>query len=343
MSDPDPRVLEGALHPAENVVLFGHEHAESFLARNYATGKGHHAILIEGPEGIGKASLAFRFAQHVLTYPDPATAPDSLSSPDPNSTIHHQIVAGASHNLVHLVRPVDEKSGRLKSAITVEEVRKVGKFFGQTSGNDNWRIVIIDTADDLNRSAANAILKMLEEPPRRAMFLVLSHHPGRLLPTIRSRCMPLVLHPLERTAMQAALGHLGFNVAGEAGERLVGASDGSVSMAIKLINYGGMEIVDAFQAVVKARGAGQRREMHRLADALTGRDKDTAFEFFADHVSEYLREQAREKALAGDIAKADRVSRLYSSVSERLSIAEGYNLDKKQTILGLLGDIAALG
>src|SRR6195952_3882032 len=191
--------------------LFGHEEAEEFLAQSYRSGKGHHAILIEGPEGIGKATLAFRFANHVLSNPDPLLAPQNIGDPDPTSVVSHAIASGASHNLLYLTRPVDEKTGKVKSAITVDEVRRAGKFFSQTSGPGNWRIVIIDPADDMNRSAANAILKLLEEPPKRALFLVLSHAPGKLLPTIRSRCLPLRMAPLDDRALGSALANLGIS------------------------------------------------------------------------------------------------------------------------------------
>ncbi len=136
--------LKGAIAPVQNDRLFGHEQAEAFLAQSYRSGKGHHAILIEGPEGIGKATLAFRFASHILNHPDPATAPERLEDPDPASIVGRQLASGASHNLLHLTRPVDEKTGRVKGAITVDEVRRAGKFFSQTSGTGNWRIVIID-------------------------------------------------------------------------------------------------------------------------------------------------------------------------------------------------------
>src|SRR5690606_22739828 len=147
--------------------------------------------------------------KHVLTHPDPLEAPEEMADPDPNSLVSRQIASGASHNLLHLTRPVDEKTGKVKSAITVDEVRKAGKFLAQTSGTGNWRIVIIDPADDLNRNAANAILKILEEPPKRSLFLVLTHAPGKLLPTIRSRCLPLTLSPLSEQDLAAALDSLG--------------------------------------------------------------------------------------------------------------------------------------
>jgi DNA polymerase III subunit delta' len=340
MSDERPGLLDGAIWPAENMKLFGHEDAEAFLAQSYRSGKGHHALLIEGPAGIGKATLAFRFANHVLTHPDPANAPERLSDPDPTSSVSRQIASGASHNLLHLARPVDEKTGKIKSAITVDEVRRAGRFFSQTSGTGNWRIVIIDPADDMNRNAANAILKILEEPPKRALFLLISHAPGKLLPTIRSRCLPLKLAPLDDSALGAALAHLGI----EAADRdLLAAANGSVGEALKLVNYGGGEIIAAYNEVLQTQGASARRAMHRLADALSGKDSDTIFEFFTSHVGEDLMRRARTAAIAGQVAAAERLARLHSDIGERLTVSDAYNLDRKQTILSILGDIKQPG
>ncbi len=339
MSDERPGLLDGAIWPAENMKLFGHNDAEAFLAQSYRSGKGHHAILIEGPPGVGKATLAFRFANHVLTHPDPAGAPERLEDPDPGSPVSRQIASGASHNLLHLARPVDEKTGKMKSAITVDEVRRAGRFFSQTSGTGNWRIVIIDPADDMNRNAANAILKILEEPPKRALFLLISHAPGKLLPTIRSRCLPLKLAPLDDNALGAALAHLGI----EANRDLLAAANGSVGEALKLVNYGGSDIIAAYNDVLGAQGASARRAMYRLADALSGKDSDTIFEFFTGHVGEDLMRKARAAAMAGQVAAAERLARLQSDIGERLTVSDAYNLDRKQTILSILGDIKQPG
>ncbi|KQV34334.1 MULTISPECIES: DNA polymerase III subunit delta' [unclassified Rhizobium] len=338
MTTERPGVLDGAIPPAENTCLFGHAEAEHFLAQGYRSGKGHHAILIEGPEGIGKATLAFRFANHILSHPEPALAPAEIADPDPASIVSRQIVGGASHNLLHLTRPVDEKTGRAKGAITVDEVRRAGKFFSQTSGTGNWRIVIIDPADDLNRNAANAILKILEEPPKRSLFLVLTHAPGKLLPTIRSRCLPLKLKPLSDEALRNALGNLGL--ASEASDTVVSAADGSVSEALKLINYGGLDIKAAFDSIL-AKGQGGRAEMHKLADVLAGKDSETIYDFFVEMAGAHVVSAAREAALAGDIVRAERMARLSSQLTEKLTIAEAYNLDRKQAILSLLDDLRA--
>jgi len=337
MSEETAGILDGAVPPARNPHLYGHRSAEDFLARSYRSGKGHHAILIEGPEGIGKATLAFRFANHVLSHPDPEAAPDHLSDPDPNSPVSRQIASGASHNLLHLTRPVDEKTGKVKTAITVDEVRKAGHFFSQTSGTGNWRIVIIDPADDLNRNAANAILKILEEPPRRALFIVLSHAPGKLLPTIRSRCQSLKLSPLSDEDLSKALAGLGMPLEGGRTEEIVlSMGKGSVAQALKLLNYGGTEIIAAFNEVMAADGPTARKAMHRLADVLSGKESDVIFGFFLEHLSDYLVARAREAAFAGDLPTADRQARLVSDIAEKITVAQAYNLDRKQTILSIL-------
>ncbi|CAH0340765.1 DNA polymerase III subunit delta' [Rhizobium sp. CECT 9324] len=340
MSEERAGLLDGAIAPMLNTRLFGHRDAEDFLARGYKSGKGHHAILIEGPEGIGKATLAFRFANHVLRYPDPLTAPDTIADPDPDHPISRQIASGASHNLLHLSRPVDDKTGRVKSAITVDEVRRAGHFFSQTSGTGNWRIVIIDPADDLNRNAANAILKILEEPPKRAMFLVLSHAPGKLLPTIRSRCLPLRLDQLSPDAMDQALGQLGLAIPAERRDAVLALAKGSVARALKLVNYGGADILAAFDEMLAAKGPAQRRMMFKIADALSGKDSEVAFGFFTEHLGDHLADLARGLALSGDLNAAEHYARLTSTINEQLSIAAGYNLDRKQTILDVLAAIA---
>ena len=333
--------LDGAIAPSENTHLFGHDSAQAFLAQSYRSGKGHHAILIEGPEGIGKATLAFRFTNHVLNHPEPQDAPDALEDPDPASPVFRQIAGGASHNLLHLSRPADAKTGKLKSAITVDEIRRAGKFFSQTSGTGNWRIVIVDTADEMNRAAANAVLKILEEPPKRALFLMLSHAPGKLLPTIRSRCLPLTLRPLSEADLLASLAQLGIGLDAAIADRVLALSGGSVSQAIKLVNYGGLEILAAFDTVLTQKGPTQRKAMHKLADVVTQKDRETLFSFFTEHLSEHVTHEARSAALAGDVQRAYRLSMLQRAVTDRFATSDAYNLDRKQTVLSALTDLAA--
>jgi DNA polymerase III subunit delta' len=332
-------LLDGAIAPQENTRLFGHSGAQAFLAESYASGKGHHALLLEGPEGVGKATLAFRFANHILAHPDPLAAPAVLADPDPDHPMFRQIAQGASHNLLHLARPVDAKTGKVKTAITVDEVRRAGKFFSQTSGTGNWRIVIVDPADDLNRSAANAILKMLEEPPKRSMFLVLSHAPGKLLPTIRSRCLTVSLRPLEHPELLAALAHLGLSAPDATRDRLLALAGGSVSQAIKLLNYGGLDMLDAMKAAIEQQGPAQRRAIHKIADVVAQKDGDILYEFFIDQLGMEVSSRARAAAMLGDIARAFDLSQLKSLMDEQINASDAYNLERKQTVITLMGEI----
>lgn len=329
--------LEGAIPPAENTKLFGHGESEDFLSLAFKTGRIHHAILLEGEQGVGKATLAFRFANHVLNNPETDQAPDHISDPDPQSPVFRQIAGGASHNLMHIKCEVDAKTGKTKSSISVDDIRRTGKFFAQTSGSNNWRIAIIDTADDLNRSAANAILKILEEPPKRALFLVLSNSPARLLPTIRSRCLSLRLKSLNDQDLISALNHL--DVLNGLDDKSIGQllklSEGSVSRALTILNYGGAELIGHFNEIIAQNSLVERKILHRLAESLAKKDQETSYHFFVDHIITHTMEQAKSMAIAGQIGKASELAELSDKLGQHKAEADTYNLDRKQTLLTL--------
>eukprot|EP00913_Durusdinium_trenchii_P021235 g19948.t1 len=237
--------------------------------------------------------------------------------------------------IASLVEPI--LSATHHGRVSAEPVARAGHFFSQTSGTGNRRIVIIDPADDLNRNAANAILKILEEPPRGAMFLVLSHAPGKLLPTIRSRCQTLRLSPLTDDDVRHALSALGQPLdGGRTEEAVLSLAKGSVSRALRLLNYGGLDIIAAFDEVVQANGPAARKAMHRLSDVLSAKDSDVIFGFFVEHLGEHLVERARLAARSGQLAAAAKQARLVSEINEKLAISAGYNLDRKQTLLSIL-------
>ena len=202
MADGDVQELDrlgGFPHPRETRDLFGQDAAERILLDAYRSGRMPHAWLIGGPEGVGKATLAYRAAKFILSNPDPLSGAvqgaKSLAI-NPNTPVVHRILAQAHPDLMVVRREIDPKKKTIPTLIAVDLVREALRFFGSTSGEGGWRIAIVDVADDLNRNGANALLKMIEEPPERSIIFLLANHPARQLPTLRSRCRKLMLNPL---------------------------------------------------------------------------------------------------------------------------------------------------
>src|SRR6185312_10600401 len=183
MSAPEPRA---------NPILLGHETAEATLLEAVRAGRLHHAWLITGPDGVGKATLAYRFARHLLSG-RPTT--DSLHL-DPAHPTFRRVAAGSHADLYTVELKANTRTGRMRTQIAVEDVRGINAFMSLTPAEGGWRVAIVDGAEDLNQASANALLKILEEPPTRAMLLLTCAAPGRLPATIRSRCRRLRLSPL---------------------------------------------------------------------------------------------------------------------------------------------------
>ncbi len=235
---PESDRIPGAPHPRVTAQVFGHDAAEARILDAFNAGRLHHAWLISGPEGIGKATLAWRIARFLLTAPDHDGglfgAPDPATSlnTDPDHPVARRVAALSEPRLFLLRRPWDDKTERLKQDIPVDEVRRMKSFFQLTAAEGGPRVALIDAADDLNPSGANALLKLLEEPPPQATFLIVAHRPSGLLPTIRSRCRDLRLSPLSAPDLDAALAGAGF--ADPAGPALATLAGGSVGTAIRL-------------------------------------------------------------------------------------------------------------
>jgi DNA polymerase-3 subunit delta' len=183
MPSPEPRA---------NPILLGHEEAEATMLDALRAGRIHHAWLITGPDGVGKATLAYRFARRLLAG---QPADDSLAL-DPANPVFRRVAAASHADLLTVERAYDEKRKRMKTQIAVDDVRKINGFMSLTPAEGGWRVVVVDGAEELNQNSANALLKVLEEPPPRAVLLLVCSAAGRLLPTIRSRCRRLRLAPL---------------------------------------------------------------------------------------------------------------------------------------------------
>jgi len=324
--------------PAENPLLLGHDQARTMLAGAYRAGKLHHALLLAGRRGIGKATLAFHLAHHLFIHPDHRTAPLEFGDIDPETQAFRLVAQGAHPGLLHLTRPYGEREKKFKTVITVDEIRRVNRFLALTPPDGGYRVVIVDAADDMNTSAANALLKNLEEPPPRTVFILIAHSMGRLLPTIRSRCQVLKLDPLTPLLLEELLTRLGAELPEGADERrlLVDRAAGSARDAVLLTEFGGLEIEQVVDRIMAGRRF-ETAEAYRLAEAAAGRERQVQFDLFNRAVLDRVAEGASKAAAAGAVAQAERLASLWEEFAETIRQVEIFNLDRKQHVVGIMG------
>lgn len=326
--------------PAENSALVGHNLEAEKLINAYRIGRLHHALMVCGPRGIGKATFAFALARHLLQNPVQSEAPDVLTQPDQNSSVFRQVASGAHPGLLHLTRPLDKDGKKFKTAITVDEIRRVSKFLSMTSHDGSYRIVIVDPADDMNTSAANALLKNLEEPPQKTLFVLISHAPGRLLATIRSRCQMVRLHPLGDDDLMIVLDALGETTPtdGERKKVLAALAAGSPRNALLLTRYGGLELTETLDSLLAGPELDIAKAL-KLAEAVSGRDADIQFSIVNDAILGRIADRARKMAAEGDTGESARWSDVWHQASDEIRQTSIFNLDKKQHLLGLIAKL----
>ncbi|UXX83229.1 DNA polymerase III subunit delta' [Roseovarius pelagicus] len=277
---PQPDRVEGAPHPRETRELIGQAAAETGFLEAFNSGRMHHGWLMVGPRGVGKATLAWRIARFLLATPDPVAdgglfgdapiSPQSLDVPDEHP-VARRLLAGSDPGLFHITRTLNEKTGRMRDMIVAEDVRRLNGFLGLSAADGGRRVVLIDSADEMNAQAANALLKMLEEPPARTTLLLISHQPTGLLPTIRSRCRELRLPPLDAEGMAAALAQAGVDTGTTDAAALAALSGGSVGEAVRLTNLGGLEMYRELTQIFAGLPRLDRSRALKLANAAATR------------------------------------------------------------------------
>ncbi|MGB3041844.1 MAG: DNA polymerase III subunit delta' [Xanthobacteraceae bacterium] len=328
--------------PRVTTALFGHREAEQTLLDAYRSGRIPHAWMIGGAQGIGKATLAYRMARFVLAHRDPA-APEvqeaSSLHVDESHPVARQVASGAHGGLLTLQRGLNEK-GVLRNFITVDDTRRTIEFFGSTAAVDGWRVCIVDTVDEFNANAANALLKILEEPPRRSILLLLSHAPGKVLPTIQSRCRRLALRPLTPPDVAAAVAAAtGGGADAPAVMEAAAVSEGSVGRALNLMGGNALKLHQRTAELLDALPRVDQRQLHALGDALGGSDR-TTLAAFTDSVDRWVTGRLRGDVTNADLAQLARLAEVWEKISRAARDVESFNLDRKPLVFSVFDQLS---
>ena len=361
--------IEIASQPRTTFELFGHEEAEQLFLNPYNAGKLHHAWMITGPRGVGKATLGYKIARFLLNNPpiDEATPGlfgdviekeifQSLDT-DPLSRPNQLVSAGSHPDLMVIEKSEDPKTGKMRGKIVIDEVRKLNGFYQKTSADGGWRIALIDTADDMNRNAANGILKILEEPPKNSILILLVNAPGKLLPTIKSRCRMLRLSPLVNETVRKIL-QKDFPMLDKTEiDFYASLSDGSPGYAVSLVEHKGIELYTMMLNLLSSLPALDVPLCHAFADSMTSQKSGNRFQLFGDLLTRFINRMIRHvsfiqtqhklriaPALDGEfqlmerlgaIIPLDQWAELWEKISQKLAQVDHLNMDKKHTVIDI--------
>lgn len=360
---PDPTRIEGAPHPRDTARLYGQDRAEADFLDAFNTGRLHHAWMLTGPRGLGKATLAWRIARFLLAQPaqpgglfgDP---PRTLET-DPDSALARRMRSGAEPGVFVLKRGPNDRETGLSQDIRVDDLRKAKSFLQLSAAEGGRRVVIVDAADDMNVQAANALLKLLEEPPGRVTFLLVTHQPARLLPTIRSRCRELRLATMAPPDMARALLQAGIDTGEEETPALAALAAGSVGAAVRLVQRDGLADYGRLVRLFATLPRLDRSQAITLADQVAGKANEDRFDLVLDLIALFLARLARagvqgapvpeaapgEAALfarlAPDAAAAMKWASLHQVLGARAAHGRAVNLDPAALVMDMVLEMTA--
>ena len=362
--------------PRETTGLIGHDAAENRLLEAWKSGRMPHAWLFTGPLGIGKATLAFRLARFVLHNATTCTAEESCPglfgeakigpvtsglAVDPALPVARLVANGGQPDLLVIERSINQKTKTLRRDIVVEDVASLSNFLRLTPAGGGWRVVIVDSVDEMNRNAANAMLKLLEEPPKRALLILVSHAPGRLLPTIRSRCRKLHLLPLDDQDVGSLLNRFEENLPPDLASMATRLAEGSIGRALEIASNEGPTVLRDAVRMLDGAPPIDRKRLHEVCEIWLRRGKgedgdplpkrmDLLVWWLGQGVrrlaagqptiTETIPGEAKVfNALVGRFGLAGCCERL-EQAENTLRRGTGLNLDRKQMVMSMMRELA---
>lgn len=342
----EPDRLPIAPHPRETLALVGHAAQERSFLDALRGGRMHHAWLLGGPQGVGKATFAYRAARFMLAAGDPlrrAAGSDSLAMPESDPATRR--VIARSHPDLHLLRRSLKPDGKsYTSNIPVDAARRVIDRFGASAAEGGWRVCIVDSAEDMDRPTANALLKLLEEPPPRALFLIVAHAPGRLLPTIRSRCRLLGFEPLTAddvvAAGRTALERMDTPFDLSALERAASLAEGSVRRALTYVDPETLALVESVRARLDALPRIDLGAVLALAEDVAGKAGERDFAVMIETVQGWLSDHLHAHA-AAQPARLAPLAEVWEKLERSAREVETYNLDRRPLVMSMFHDLSA--
>lgn len=348
-------------HPRHTATLRGHAAAERSFLDAWMSGRLHHAWLIEGPRGIGKATLAYRIARFVLQGAKAAEGglfgealPPASLTVDPESGVFHRVAAGAHADLMTIERSLSDR-GRMRREIVVADARALPGFFAMTAAEGGYRVAIVDSLDEANRESVNSLLKIVEEPPAHALILLLAHRPGAVLPTIRSRCRRLQLRPLADDDVLSILQERRPDLGAEEAQVLARLAEGAPGRALRLADLGGAELHQQIGTLLSRLPALDLAAVHALGDRLGRNAEGNGLSVLGELMDWWLTRIIRRAGGGGAAAaeaeegvldrlaglgSLDRWIELWEKTGRLVERAEALNLERKQVVLTLFGALA---
>ena len=346
--------LEGERSPINNPLLLGHDDAEQLFLSSFFSKRVPHAWLLTGTKGIGKATFAYRVARFVLTNNAISSETDELFSSDLemdkppinlnsdiNNPICRRIMSGGHPDFLNITRTLDEKTGKIKKQITVDEIRKINSFLSLTSAEGGWRVIVIDSLDDLNLNSANALLKILEEPPANTLILLVCHNLMSILETIKSRCRHIKLKLLEKDILITLIKKYLIELPMDETEILTRLSGGSIGRALYLADGPTLEVFNQIETILSTFPKIDMSKVHELGNTLQ-RDKTGdlfihAMHFLANWVANNIKNLA-----TSDLEKSQPWLDIWDKIVDSVNKLKALNLDQKQVFLNTFVSIKTL-